>query len=100
MVPLSKNVGERPSTKNYHPFSLLFVVSKVFEKLVSNMIFDPLEKCDLFSDFQYGLRSSESTADFLAVASDRIARASSTSGATPGVARLLAEFAMLVFFTN
>ena len=61
MVPLSKNVGERPSTKNYHPFSLLFVVSKVFEKLVSNMIVDPLDKCDLFSDFQYGLRSSQST---------------------------------------
>ena len=100
VVPLSKNVGERPNAKNYHPFSHLFVVSKVFEKLVSNMIVDPLEKCNLFSDFQYGFRSSKSTADFLAVVSDRIARAFSTSGATPAVARLLTEFAMLVFFTN
>ena len=30
------------------------MVSKVFEKLVNNRIFDHLEKCGLFSDFQYG----------------------------------------------
>ena len=30
---------------------------------------------DLFSDFEYGLRSSRSTADLLMVVSDRIARA-------------------------
>ena len=40
-----------------------------------NRIVDHLEKCDLFSDFQYGFRSSRSTADLLTVASDRIARA-------------------------
>ena len=42
--------------KNYHPVSLLSVVSKVFEKLVNNRIADHLEKCDLFSDVQYGFR--------------------------------------------
>ena len=52
VVPVFKNVGERPTAKNYHPVSLLFVVSKVFEKLVNNKIVDHLEKCDLFSDFQ------------------------------------------------
>ena len=31
----------------------LAVVSKVFEKLVNNRIVDHLEKCGLFSDFQY-----------------------------------------------
>ena len=51
------------------------MVSIVFEKLVSNRIVDQLEKCDLFSDFQYGFRSSRSTADLLTVVSDRIARA-------------------------
>ena len=51
------------------------MVSKVFEKLVNNRIVDHLEKCGLFSDFQYGFRSSGSTADLLAVLSDRIARA-------------------------
>ena len=47
MVPV-KNVGERPTTKNYCPTSLLSVVSKVFEKLVNNSIDDPLKKCCLF----------------------------------------------------
>ena len=58
VVPVFKNVGERSTAKNYHPVSLLFVVSKVFEKLVNNRIVDRLEKCGLFSDFQYGFRSS------------------------------------------
>ena len=30
VVPVFKNVGERSTTKNYHPVSLLSVVSKVF----------------------------------------------------------------------
>ena len=33
VVPAFKNVGERSTTKNYHPVSLLSVVSKVFENL-------------------------------------------------------------------
>ena len=57
VVPVFKNVGERSSTKKYHPVSLLSVVSKVFEKLVNNRIVGHLEKCCLFSDFQYGFRS-------------------------------------------
>ena len=36
----------------------------------------------LFSDFQYGFRSSRSTADLLTVVSDRISRAFNRSGAT------------------
>ena len=51
VVPVFKNVGERSTAKNYHPVSLLSVVSKVFEKLVNNRIVDHLEKCGLFSDF-------------------------------------------------
>ena len=73
MVPVFKDVGERSTAKNY--FSLLSVVSKVFEKLVNNRIVDHLEKCGLSSDFQYGFRSSRSTAALLTVVSDRIARA-------------------------
>ena len=60
VVPVFKNVGERSTTKTYHPASLLSVVSKVFEKLVNNKIVDHLEKSGLFSDFQYGFRSSDS----------------------------------------
>ena len=73
VVPVFKNVGERSTVKNYRPVSLLCVVSKVFEKLVNNRIVDHLEKCGLFSDFQYGFRSSRSTADLLTVVPDTIA---------------------------
>ena len=62
------------------------MVSKVFEKLANNGIVDHLEKCGLFSDFQYGFRSSRSTADLLTVVSDRIARAFIRSWATRTVA--------------
>ena len=85
MVPVFKNVGERSTAKNYCPVSLLSVVSKVFEKLVNNRIVDRLEKCGLFSDFQYGFRSSLSTADLLTVVSDRITRAFNRSWATQAV---------------
>ena len=68
MVPVFKNVGEKSKAKNYRPVGLLSVVSK--------------KKCGLFSDFQYGFRSSWSTADLLTVESDRIARAFNISEAT------------------
>ena len=104
VIPVFKNVEERSTAKDYHPVSLLSVVSKVFEVLVNNRIIDHFEKCGLFSDFQYGFRSSQSTADLLTVVSDRIARAFNRSGATPAVAldisRLSTEFSMLIFFTN
>ena len=85
VVDVFKNVGETSTARNYLPVSLLFVVSKVFEKLVNNRIVDQLEKCGLFSDFQYGFRSSRSTADLLTVVSDRIAGAFNRSGATRAV---------------
>ena len=67
MVPVFKNFGERSTAKNYHTVCVLSVVSKVFEKLVNNRIVDHLEKWGLFYDFQYGFRSSRSTADLLIV---------------------------------
>ena len=75
-----KNVRERFRAKIYHPVSLLLsVFSKVFKKLVSNKYLDLLEKCGLFSDFQYGFWS---TAGLLTVClSDKITRAFNKSGA-------------------
>ena len=86
VIPVFKNVEESSTAKNYRPVSLLSVVSKVFQKIVNNRIVDHLEKCGLFSDFQYGFRSSRSTADLLTVVSDRIARVFNRSGATRYVA--------------
>ena len=85
VVPVFKNVGER-SAKNYRPVSLLFVGSKVLEKLVNNTIVDHLENCGLFSDFQYVFRSYRSTAYLLTVVSDRVAWAFNKSGAARAVA--------------
>ena len=56
------------------------------ETLINNRLVDNFEKCGLFSDFQYGFRSSRSTADFLAVVSDRIDRTFDRYRATQAVA--------------
>ena len=64
----------------------LWSVKKNLEKFVNNRIVDHLEKYSLFSDFQYGFRSSRSTADLLAVISDIISRAFNGLGATRAVA--------------
>ena len=86
VVLMFKNVGEKFTAKSYCPVSLLSVVSKVFEKLVNKTIVDHLQKGGLFSDFQYGFRSSRSTSDLLKVVSYRIPRAFNRSGATRAVA--------------
>ena len=57
-VPVYKNVGEKSTAKKYCPVSIFSVVSKVFERLVNNKIVDHLDIFGLFSDFQYGFRSS------------------------------------------
>ena len=71
---------------SYIVFQVLNVLSEVFEKLVNNRIVDHLEKCRLFSDFQYGFKSYWSTADLLTFVSDRIATAFNSYGATWAVA--------------
>ena len=86
VAPVFENVGERSTAKNYRPVSFLSAFSKVFKKLVNNEIVDHLEKCGLFSNFQYGFKSCRSTADLLTVASDRTARVFNSSGATRVVA--------------
>ena len=84
VVSVFKNVGERSTAKNDCPINLLPVVSKVW-KTLNIRIVDYLEKCGLYSDFQYGFRSS-STANRLTVVSDRITRAFNRSSATQAVA--------------
>ena len=99
MIPVFKNVGEGSTVKNYRSVSLLSVVIKVFEKLVNNRTADRLEKCGLFSDFQYSFRSSRSTVwlqiflelyliEFLGLLTGLI------------YPMPLTGFGMLVFFTN
>ena len=61
------------------------MVSKIFEKLVNNKLVDHLEKCGFFPGLQYGLRSSQSTADYLTAVSDGIVRTFNMSGATQAI---------------
>ena len=84
MIPVFKNVGKKSKAENYHPVSLLSVISKVFEKLVNNRIVDHQEKCGLFliSSMVLGLFDQ---LQIFSVASDRIARAFNRSGATQAV---------------
>ena len=86
VIPVFKNIWGRYATKNDCPVTLFSVVSKVFEKLVNNAIVDHLEKCGLFSNFQYGFRFPRPTTNLLTVVSDRIAGAFNRSGPTQAVA--------------
>ena len=80
------HIQEAIRSHSLHKTTVLFVVSKVFEKIVNDKTNGDLGKCGLFSDFQYGFRSSQSTSDLLTVVSDIIARAFNRSGSTRAVA--------------
>ena len=100
-VSVLENFEERCKTKNYHPVSLLYVVSKVFEKLANNRFVDHLEKYVIFSDFQYSLRSSQSTSDLLKVVSiDLLINLGLLELEHLIYPRLSTGFDMLVFFPN
>ena len=104
MLPVFKNVGKRSTAKNYHPISVLSVVSTVFEKLINNRIVDHLEKCGHFSDFQYVLGFLDHFLTFSQLYLIEL------PGLLTGLGllrlwhliypRLLTGFGMLVFFTN
>ena len=64
------------------------------------MIVDHLEKCGLFSDFQYGFRSSPSTVDLLTSVSDRIGGLELLNLWHLIYPKLLTGSDMLVFFAN
>ena len=104
VVPVFKNVWERSTTKNYRPVSLLLVVSKVFEKLKNNRLFDHCVECGQFCYCQCNFRSCRSTAGLLIFVSDRIARLLISLALLEAqhfiYPRLLTGFVMLVFFTN
>ena len=72
--------GLQLKTATFLVFFLWLV--KSLEKLLNNRIVDHIEKCALFSDFQYDFSSSRSTAGLLTVVSDRIGRAFNRSEVT------------------
>ena len=86
MVPVLKNVREiRLRLKTTSP---LPVVGNVIEKLVNTY---HLEKCSFFCNIQYGVRTSQATANPLTVVFDRIIAAFDQSRATQSATRGIME---------
>ena len=46
---------------NYRPITVLPVISKVFERVVHNQLYDYLEANDMLSERQFGFRNKSST---------------------------------------
>lgn len=64
VIPLFKK-GNRLSTENYRPISLLPVISKIFEKAVKTRLVDFLNKHNYLSACQFGFRCNRGTEDAL-----------------------------------
>ena len=60
VIPLFKK-GEETSIENYRPLSLLSSISKVFERVVFNQLYQYLDVNNLLFDSQYGFRKQHST---------------------------------------
>ena len=88
VIPVFKNCGDRSNPSNYRPISLLPVISKIFEALINDALVNHLESNNLFSDSQYGFRSTRSTADLLTVITDRIYTALNKSGEARAISKV------------
>lgn len=60
VIPLYKKDDPMLLT-NYRPISLLPAISKVFERVIYNQIYDHFQNNNLFYESQYGFRSKHST---------------------------------------
>ena len=64
ITPIYKN-GDRADKSNYRPISVLPVISRLFEKLVSNQVYQDIEDNGLFSSGQSAYLRHHSTATHL-----------------------------------
>ena len=63
VIPLYKNKGEPTDFGNYRPISLLNALSKIYERVVFNQIYEYFVTNNLFYKSQYGFRTKHSTED-------------------------------------
>ena len=61
VIPLFKKGDKSIIIENYRPISILPSISKVFEKIIFNQLYDHLKKHNLFFNGQYGFRRIHST---------------------------------------
>jgi len=71
ITPVYKS-GERTIMDNYRPISVLPVISKVFERVVHNQLYDYLEANNMLSERQFGFRKRSSTQHAVTFFSDFI----------------------------
>ena len=86
VVPVYKKKKTRSETKNYRLVSLLSIVSKVMEKIISTSIMNFLERENLLPAYLFGFRSGLGAADLLTA----LNREWLTSINTGGAVRVLA----------
>ena len=72
LIPLFKEKGEPTEFGNYRPISLLNVISKIFERVVYNQLYEYFTLNNLFYNSQYGFRTKHSTEDATIELIDRI----------------------------
>ena len=60
VTPIFKK-GDKQSTNNYRPISILSTISKIVEKILSNQITDFLETNSILTDCQFGFRRGRNT---------------------------------------
>ena len=64
VIPCYKK-GDKHTPGNYRPISLLSIISKVMEKLISKKMWKHLDEHQLISPQQFGFRAGHSTSDAL-----------------------------------
>ena len=64
VIPCYKK-GDKHTPGNYRPISLLSIISKVMEKLISKKMWKHLDEHQLVSPQQFGFRAGHSTSDAL-----------------------------------
>ena len=72
VIPLYKKKGQISSFENWRPIALLPALSKVYERIIFNQIYEHFVTHSLFSDNQYGFRKKSSTEDAILDFQDRI----------------------------
>ena len=73
VVPIFKSDDSSLLT-NYRPISVLSFFSKIFEKIVYNLVFDFLSDNELLYDYQFGFRFKHSTQQALITLVDRVTK--------------------------
>ena len=74
VTPIFKK-GDKQSTENYRPISLLLICGKLFEKIIFNNLYPYLNSNNLITKNQSGFRPGDSTTNQLLFLVDEIHRA-------------------------